>query len=332
MKATISRKKILVTGATGFIGSNLVRELVKKGAIVTVLIRKKKDSSKFKDVKVKIAVGDLTNYKSLEKAISRVDLIYNLAGSLPYHKLPDTSYWDANVKGVKYLMALAEKNNVKKVVHVSTVGIYGNNVNGVSELSKPNPTDVYSKSKLAGEKEIFKFKKSKVAAVIIRPTITYGPYDLRPGFLNLFRFIKKGLFIPIGNGENYFHTLYVGNLVDALILAGIKDNINGEDFIIGDDPCPRTGRIWGLMAKLTKKNLPVFYLPKYLAFFIGFSFDVLSFFGIPTPLGVRRVNFLTEQKRYKITKARKMLGYRPKIDLASGLTKTFVWYNNQKLI
>ena len=317
-----------VTGATGFIGSNLVRKLKKLGWKVNVLLRDKSLPGRISNVKsLKIYEGDLSDKKLLGSASKDTDVIINCAAALPYHKLSDKAYIKANVDGLRNILEVARARKVR-LVHLSTVGIYGPTAaDGINEEASLNPQDIYAKTKVQGE-ELIKLYENRygVKVVIIRPTIAYGPGDTRPGFLNLFKLIKKGIFVPIGSGENYFHTIYIDNLLGALILAATKEGVEGNDFIIGDEPAPKMKQIINSISKILGRNTLPFYIPKPLGFLIGRFFDLCERWDFPAILPTQRVKFLTESKRYKINKAKEVLGYRPRISLNEGLKRTHLWY------
>lgn len=308
--------KALVTGATGFIGGNLVNRLLSQGWVVHALVRRKSKYSALKRKGVVVFFGDLNNFDSIKRATRGVDVVFNCAAALPYHKLPGKEYEKANVLGVTNVLETAKRSRVKRVVHISSVAIY-------------KPTDVYSKTKLSGERIVWDHVKKGLAAAVIRPTIAYGPGDIRPGFLDLFRLIKKGMFIPVGTGENLFHTIYIDNLIDALYQAATKKAAQGEGFIIGDDPCPKMKQIIKAIATVQGKKLPRFYIPLPIAYLAAVFFEVLQRFGIPAPLTIRRVKFITEPKKFNITKAKRLLDYKPRVGLKEGVEKTYNWYKSR---
>lgn len=317
--------KVLITGASGFIGSRLAQRL-SKDFEVFALVRSKPKLQDFPK-NVKLIYGDITDGPSVMKALKNQDLVFNLAAGLPYHKLTDSGYFDVNVKGAENIFKAALDNKVKRLVHISTVGIYGPTLSSVvNEKSPLNLRDTYSITKAEAEILCRKFIKQGLPATIIRPTIGYGPGDKRPGFLNLFKLINKGFFIPIGQGDNFFHTIYVDNLVDAMILAVTKKAAIGEDFIIGDDPCPTFKEIIESIAEILNRKIYPIYLPKELAATAAKVFDLSGKLGLPTPLNSQRVAFMTENKKYDIGKAKKLLGFKPKIGLQEGLNKTYLWY------
>lgn len=322
---------IFVTGASGFIGGNLVEALIKKKHNVTILQRSLKKKLKFSK-KIKVVKGDIRNKEDLLKATKNIDIVFHLAAALPHHKLKDEEYWSTNVLGVENLIDSCIKNKVKKLVHVSTVGVYGTKKTTISEKSKINPTDTYSKTKHEGDRLVFKALSDGLRAVIIRPTIGYGPKDLRPGFKDLFIYSQKGLFLPVGNGENYLHTVYVGNLIQGMLLALRSSRAVGEDFIIGDKPAHKMKEIIRIIYKVQDKTPPPIYIPKTLAYTGAALFEVASRFNLPVPLNRRRVKFITDNRKYSIRKAERILKYNPAFSLEKGMKITHDWYQSQKII
>jgi len=319
MISKLKGKTILVTGATGFVGGNLVDRLLKEKAKVRILVRR--GNNKFsKNRKVKMFISDITDPTTLVRAMKKVDIVYHVAAALPYHNLSKEKYWEINVLGTDSLIKEAIKNKVKKFIHVSTVGIYGDKALDVDEKTKFSPMGNYSTSKLEGEEIVRKYK-NKIGVVIIRPTLAYGPGDTRPVFFRLFKLVKKGVYFPIGSGKNYFHTLYIANLIDALILSAVRKEAIGEDFIIGDDPCPRFIDIEKIIFKVIGRKFPHFYFPKEII--------VIPFIFIGK---VGQISFITNEKKYKIAKAKKILGYKASVSIEDGLKQTYKWYKKEKLI
>ena len=143
---------ILVTGATGFIGGAVVKRLSKKNVNVTVLVRDLEENNLPDSVKYK--VGDLRDYKSIKKALMGIDVVINCAGALPYHKLKDSEYYDINKTGTENIVNSCMLNNVKRFIHISTVGIYN------------KKRDAYANSKLEGERIIQSSALNKISVII----------------------------------------------------------------------------------------------------------------------------------------------------------------------
>lgn len=301
--------KILVTGADGFVGNALCSRLSKeKGWKVFAYTIKK--------------YGDLGKPDSIQKAIKGVDVAVNCAGALPHGKLGDEVYWNTNVVAVGNIVAACTKYGVKRLVHISTVGIYGaTSVKGIDEKCSVRLTDIYTKTKYEGDQKIWKYIRNGGDAVIIRPTIAYGPGDVRPVFLKLFKMVKKGINISIGDGSNFLHTIYIDNLVEAIYLAVKSKRTLKTDFIIGDGECPTMKEIIATIASVQGKKYVNLVIPKPIGHAVG------KLCGME-----RTVKFVSENRKYSIKKAKKLLGYNPKIGLEEGMQETFVWYSKKRLI
>lgn len=311
--------KILVIGATGFIGGAVVKRLLKESFNVKILVRNKERIKARKEAEIN--KGDLRDFKSIDNAVKGVDVVINCAAALPHHKLPDKDYWDINVLGVQNIVNACIANKTKKLIHISTVGIYGpTNERLVSEKSKFNPENVYAKSKLEGEKFINNslFKSS---SVIIRPTIAYGPGDIRPVFLRLFKMINKGINISIGKGNNYLHTVYIDNLVDVILKATEKESMLGEDFNVGDIVCPKMKDITREIIRVQNKACVNLVIPTNLALFVG------KMTGLE-----RTLKFVSQNRRYRIDKVMKYLKLKSDIGISIGMERTYNWYKQNNLL
>ena len=325
--------RAIVTGSTGFVGARLITQLLAQGWKLTVVVR---DGSKINPNvrnKLDVVVADLRDGETLRKSLKAADVVFNIAGALPHHRLTEKEYWDINVGGTENLLG-SVRQGLKRFVHVSTVGIYGpTSEKAINENSPRNLTDAYSKSKAKGEDRVMYYFHSKgLPVTIIRPTIGYGPGDTRPGFLQLFKMISKGIYLPVGREDNFFHTIYIDNLVDALLLASSESTAIGKDFIIGDDPCPRMNQIISSIEEASGKRSLPFRIPVPMAQAIAGIFDQTQRFNLPSPLTTRRLNFITENRKYKIDKAKKLLGYKATISLKKGTQQTFEWYKSNNLL
>lgn len=314
-----------ITGATGFIGSNLIEALKKDHWQIRILVRKK-TIQVANDVEV--IYGELADKGAVLRGVNGVDVVFNLAAILPHQKKSKDEYFSVNVTGVKNIIDACLKNKVRRLVHVSTVGIYGSSgIKVINEKSERKLLDYYSQSKAKAEDLIFSYiKKYKLKATIIRPTIAFGPHDKRPGFSSLFKLVHKRMFIPVGDGKNYLHTVYVKNLVDALILAAVSKKALGKDFIIGDDPCPTIGEIIKEIYEAEGLKAPKVYLPIFFAIVAAKIFDLTSSLGLPAPLNSKRLAFITENRRYSIEKAKRILGFKPQVSLSEAIKQTQHWY------
>ncbi len=322
---------VLITGASGFFGSALLKRLLDDKYHLTVLLRKK---NTYRISGIRVVKGDLRNKNDVLLAVKGQDLIFNAGAVLPHHNLPEKEYWLTNFEGVKNITEASMKFNVEQLIHISTAGIYGSTgLRIVNEKSPVSLQDVYAKSKFEAEKHIFSLRKKGLKFTIIKPVVGYGPGDVRPGFINLLRLVKIGFFVPmVGDGENFFHTVYVDNLIDALMLCIGEKGAVYEDFIIGDEPCFKMRNIMEIMYKVEKKKIPFVNIPESLAYPLGFVGDFARKLGLKPLLTTQRIRFLTQNKRFNIDKAKKILGYKPKVNLQTGIANTYKWYQEKNLI
>ncbi len=172
--------KVLVTGAAGFLGGHLVDMLLERGDDVRAVVRPVEDSGRLRKREgVEIVTGDLTDPASLRHAVEGVQRVYNVAAKTgPWG--PENAYWATNVQGLADLVHAAMDAGVQRIVHTSSITVYGHHLHGIMTEEDPfhaedNP---YSRTKIAGEKLIaILVKDSGAPVVIVRPGWIYGPRD-----------------------------------------------------------------------------------------------------------------------------------------------------------
>jgi 2-alkyl-3-oxoalkanoate reductase len=326
--------KIFVTGGTGFTGSHLVRRLLTKGHDVLVVDNQKGlFYDELNQLGAKIELGSITDKQLSEKLMSGCELVYHIAAAFRQLNVPDRYYWDVNVEGTRHLLDVAHRAKVRRFVYCSTQGVHGHiKTPPGSEQSPIVPEDYYQLTKYEGEKVVQEYVAKGLDAVTIRPTAIYGPGDPER-FLILFRLAKRGSFLMFGDGRTYYHPVYIDNLVDAFELAGSKEGIAGETYIIGDehyytinDLVLEVGKALGASVRI--RHLP--FWPLWTAAFLCEA--VCKPFRMTPPLFRRRVDWFRQVRAFNIDKAMRELGYRPKVDLPTGLGRTGEWYRNHGYI
>lgn len=327
--------KILVTGGTGLIGSHLVERLIKKHN-VRCLVLKNSDTKFLDDLGVEVVYGDITDKKSLKLAVKGIDYVFHLAAAfkkdLPKNPTKDF-YFNVNVKGVENLLSVCKENEVERVIHFSASGVYGHSTSKpINENSPYNPSNPYELSKCEGEKMVIKFIGSGLPATIIQPTIVYGPRETT-AFLRLFKAIKNGVFIVIGNGKNKLHLAYVENLIDGVILASKEKKAIGQKYLIGDERAYPVLEIVETIANVLDVKIPKIKIPYWVAKIGAVPFELTSkIMGIKPPITRYTVDFLAKNRIYDISKAKKELGYKPKFSLKEGIEHTVRWYKENSLL
>lgn len=320
---------ILVTGATGFIGSHLVEALVSKGHNVYGLVHNKEKAEFLENLGAKAVYGDLLDKNSLRLAVKDANAVFHLGAVLHATTKDKKTFYEVNVIGTKNLIEACSELGVKKFVHCSSVGVHGIIKNPpANESYSCKPTTDYDKSKYEAEKLVHSFmQNTKMNIVIVRPAaIVYGPRDFSAMY-GLFKAIQNKKFMIIGNGKNVIHTIYVKNLVNGMILAFENNNANGQTYILADETQTTIDDIRNVIAKTLKVKSNKMKLPKLLANLAAFVFEVLTrFINFDPPLTFSRVSFLTSNRAYDISKAKKELGFKSLISLQQGIRETVDWY------
>ena len=322
--------KVLVTGGTGFLGSHLVQRLAKKGEKVRVLVRKTSNIDYLKKLNVEIYPGDITNKSSLREAIKGVDLVYHIAALFRQARFPDRVYWEVNVLGTRNMLEVSYEEGVKRFIHCSTVGVLGNITHPPANEDTPyNPGDIYQRTKCEGEKVALRFfKDKKFPVTVVRPTAIYGPGDLR--LLKLFKYVSSGRIIILGDGNIFYHLVYVEDLVTGFELCAEKETAIGKIYIIGGDNYLTLNELVDLIAKVLGVSLSKIYLPVFPVKVLSILCEKVCIpLRIEPPLYRRRVDFFTKSRAFDISKAKRELGYKPGFDLERGLKLTAEWYKEK---
>ncbi len=151
--------RVLVTGATGFVGSHLAEALVNQGHEIRALVRQSGDTSLLKKLGVEVAYGDITDAAAVEGAIRGCQYVYHLAAKTARSGVSKKEYYAVNVEGTENVARAAIKANVERLVYGSSAGVYGTTTRTpVDENTKPNPNSYYRESKLLGEKVMLAYQ------------------------------------------------------------------------------------------------------------------------------------------------------------------------------
>lgn len=321
--------KVLVTGATGFVGSHLTETLVKEGYEVKIMARQSSDTSLLEKLGVEIVRGDLTDVEAVENAFSGCQHVYHLAAQMLQPGTSKNQYFTANVEGTKNVARAALKANVERLVYTSSAGIYGIiKKPPVNENSPPNPSSAYRESKWLGEEVVRACHQQEgLPVVIVRLPGVFGPGSL--SLLNLTKVIATKRFRIIGTGENHDHLAYVSDVVDGLQRCAQTKDIEGECYLIaGKEPVKVKHLVDMICQELAIANsygsLPI---APYRAF-NALGEAVYKRFGFELPQVHRYALFLAD-KILDLSKAEKELSYSPKVSVQEGIKQTIQWYREK---
>ncbi len=318
----------VVTGATGFLGSALVTELVKLQQAVRVLARdEQKARQQFGDA-VTIIPGDITDAGQVQQAVDGATTIYHLAGRLYHPNAPAELYHQTHVEGTCTLLKACQgQTQLRRIVHVSTTGVHG--VTGETPAAEDDPcapTNPYEATKLEGELLALKaYQEQGLPVTVARPGLVYGPGDLH--LLGFFVAMKKGLFRVIAGGKAFLHPVYIDDLVAALLLCAEQPQAPGRSYNIAGERPITVRELAIAIAHALDRELPAGSIPLWLANLASDIFAVMpGMKGDHAPLTRSRVKFLTHSRMYDITRAKSELGYVPRVELEEGMKLTAAWY------
>jgi nucleoside-diphosphate-sugar epimerase len=327
----VSELEVLVTGATGFLGSSLVRRLLADGARVRVLARSHEKARPLADQGAKVVAGDITDRDAVRAAADGAEVVYHLAGRLLVPGVPAGEYHRAHVEGTKLLLACCcgGGSRPRRFVHGSTTGVLG--VTGdqpADEMAPIRPTNIYEVTKAEAEQAIRDTWRSGFPAVIARPGLVYGPGDLH--LLPFFRAVLQRRFRPIGRRKVWLHPIYIDDLIDALVRCGQHDSAVGECFhLAGREPVPLAD-LANAIARAGGTRLPAGHIPLLAAQAVAVVGDRLPpDLRRSAPLTRSRLDFLTHSRVYDVSKAERLLGFAAATDLPAGTARAMTWYRQR---
>ncbi|MBN1534067.1 MAG: NAD-dependent epimerase/dehydratase family protein [Spirochaetes bacterium] len=319
--------KKLVTGATGFMGSSIVRELLKDGEEVKVLVRETSDTGNIDGLEVERAYGDIRDGDSMKKALAGCDTLYYTAAYFS-HWTPDTKLpYQVNVEGTKTSMRAALDSGVEKVVYTSTnntLGAHGKiPANETAEFNHWKTGDHYSMSKYLGEVEAKKFVSLGLPIVIVNPTLVIGVRDIKP--------TPSGqMIIDIATGqmpgyiEGGTNVIDVEDVARGHVLAAKKGRI-GERYILGNENLT-VSQYFGLIAEVAGVRPPRIKIPYRLAVAMGYLFQLgASITGKPPVVTASEVRIGRLQEWYDCSKAVRELGL-PQTPVRKAVEKALEWF------
>jgi len=322
--------QVLITGATGFIGSRLALKCLERGDAVRALGQENSAAEAENRQLIesrggRVILASVTDRDRMFEVVRGVDVVYHLAAAQHEANVPDQRFWDVNVTGTKNVLEASVNAGVRRFVHGSTIGVYGPTSEGlITESSPLSPDNIYGVTKLAGERLALSFSE-KLPVVVIRISETYGPGDRR--LVKLFKAIKKKMFFMIGGGQNLHHAIYIDDLTDALILAASSERALGQSLVLAGNDAFTTNEMVHVVATELEATISNIRIPlRVMLFFAVLAENLLRPMGIQPPIHRRRLDFFRKSFRFSTSKAFDYLGFLPKYTFAQGVQETARWY------
>lgn len=314
----LSDKKILITGAGGFIGSHLVEALVEKGCQVRAFVHYNSfnrwgwldyTDKKIKD-SIEIFAGDIRDTNGVRESIRDIDVVFHLAAliGIPYsYHSPDT-YLDTNIRGTLNILQSAREFEVEKVIHTSTSEVYGTaQFVPITEKHPINPQSPYSATKAAADFLVLSFNRSfNLPVTVIRPFNIYGPRQSARAIIPtiITQIISGKKKINIGSTYPTRDLTYVKDTVDGFIKIAESDKSIGEVINIGNNFEISVKDLINLISKIMNAKIEIMIEEKR----------------------VRPIKSEVERLWADTKKARELFNWKPRYSLEQGLKKTIEWF------
>jgi dihydroflavonol-4-reductase len=324
--------RLLITGGTGFIGSQLAREACAHGhdVVVTGLLNNAQEQQRADRLEasgIRVTDGSLRVPSFARQLVRGADAVIHLSAAQHATNVGDDYFYAVNVEVTRILLEACVRENVPRFLYGSTIGVYGSAKGAaITEDTPLAPENVYGRSKAEAEHVVRSFN-DRIETTIVRISEVYGPEDFR--LLKLFKAARRGLTVLIGDGRNLHQPIHVHDLVRGLLLAVQRPGAKGETLLLAG-PSPLTSRemldtvraavgapAWTLRVPM----LPVTGATRICE-------TLCKPFGIQPPLHMRRLDFFRKSFWFQTSKARRLLGFEPTISFSAGIQDTLNWYSN----
>lgn len=341
--------KVMITGATGFIGSHITRAFCESQVEVGCLVRKGSSITNLEGLPVEFRTGDIRNTEDLSKAFTGYDwVIHNAAKVSDWGQYDE--FYQTNVTGTLNVLNACVQAGIKNILMTGSNSVYGEENSPVIKHEDspynshyryfgdnlfPCELNYYRDTKALAKKEALAFATTlDLNLTLLEPVWVYGERELNGGFYEYLKTAKTGIpFVP-GAKHNKFHIIYAGDLARAYVLAYTKQLAGINCILVGNEQAESMARIYGLFCSEAGLRKPG-NLPKVLTYPAALLMELLyTLVNSPTPplLTRGRVNMFYDNIEFSVEKSRRILGFRNAFSLEEGVKRTVLWYKEQGLI
>lgn len=328
--------RYLITGATGFVGGHLAEACRARGYPVTALVRSGSSSDRLAALGVELVTGDLGDSAAVRAAVRGAGVVVHCAAKVGDWG-PAEEYRAVNVDALRSLLdackqEVAAGGPFNRFVHLSSLGVYAfRHHHGTTEDDPlpPRHIDGYTQSKVEAERVVQEYAKS-LSVVTLRPGFVYGPQE-RTFLPRLIRQLTRGRLPYLGGGKRAMNCIYIDNLVDAIFLAAERPDAVGNVFNLTDGEYVSKRRFLegmadGLGLPRPRRSWPL-WLARLAAWVLETRARAKGAAKAP-PLTQAGVKFLGMNLDFSIDRARRELGYQPRLTFDEGLRRTMDWYRH----
>jgi nucleoside-diphosphate-sugar epimerase len=330
-------ERALVTGATGFIGYHLVRELARSGTNVTCLVRSSSDTKAIEPFNPRFVLGDILQEDGLSEATSNVDVVFHLAAA--QESFNPQGYYDLNVGGTRNLVeACARHESPPIFVYVSSLAAAGPASSGnlLTERDAPSPISHYGKSKLAAE-EVVRAWADELPATIVRPPIVFGERD--KDVFQMFQYIKYGIHLVLPPRGSRYSLIHASDLSKGLVSAADKGERLDHDkpidpsgqgvYYFAYDQHPSYEELGEIISEsLGRKSVRLIRVPRLLTLSFALVYELgARIRGKPGIVSFDKArDGLAGSLTCSAKKAEEQIGFKPETNLNDRMRQTALWY------
>ncbi|MEM1069933.1 MAG: NAD-dependent epimerase/dehydratase family protein [Planctomycetota bacterium] len=333
----MSRGTVLVTGASGMVGRWVAKRLIDEGYDVSVMVRPSSDRSALEGLNAKFVEADLSKPETLPAAVEGMEYVVHAAAHIGDWGKAEL-YRKINVVGLEHLLTAVRQNpDFKRWIQISSLGIYpARDHFGTDETADANPEglDGYTRTKAEAEVLLNRYiSEYQFPAVILRPGFIYGPGE-RNFFPRLVENIRAGKMKMIGDGQKFLNNTCVHNLVDATVLAMEAPEVLGETFNIRDERLVTREEFVSAFTKEMGKPYPP-KVPEAIARMLVVVLEGgAKLVGAKKPPLVTkaRFKFMAVNLDFSIDKAKRVLGWQPRVDFTEGIREALDWARDAGMI
>jgi nucleoside-diphosphate-sugar epimerase len=322
--------EITVTGGTGFVGRHLIQALLERGDRVRVLALPDEDTTCLEHQHVAVYRGDVRFKESLDPPMRGAAGVVHLAGLMGAWQ-PAETYWAVNVTGTRNVCEAARAAGVSRIVHMSSSVVYGpGRGTPVDETAPLQPLpDPYPVTKAAGDRLVQQMiAEQRVPAVIVRPDQIFGPGD-QLHFARVADRIRAGRGVVVGTGKNVYPLIYITDAIQGLLLALDHPRASGHVYNLSHgSPLTQQEYLDAIADEIgaRRPRLHVPYRALYAAGYLAEAASSLTGSRLRPPTTRFGVAFMGTNGWHAIGKARRDLGFTPRVGLRDGVRLTAAWY------
>jgi nucleoside-diphosphate-sugar epimerase len=324
-------QNVLVTGASGFIGSHIVRALRARHISVRCLVRRSSRLDYLRPSAAEVVWGDLNEPTSLAAALAGVEAVVHCAGVTKARSR--AAYYRANAEGCTNLYSACREHGdtLSRVVHISSLAALGPSPDGnpIVEENLPSPVSDHGESKLAGQRIAERWMNDLPISIIIPPAV-YGPQD--KDFLVYFKFIKYGFVPLIAGPPRLLSLIYVKDFAEAAVQVLLSASASGRSYLVSDGDIYSWIKLADTIASIMKRRPSHIRLPLAGTRILGILGDTAGrFTGRATVLSSQRIReFVQTNWTCSSQKINEELHFHPQYSLDSGIAETYQWYKENR--